>query len=77
MVAELFNDVRNIDTMVAKCQQAYANVSDTTKFAMSDQSCSAMQCIVNFDTINLQLGVILSLITSINPYNNFDVTHLQ
>ena len=41
MVAELFNDTGNIDMMVAKCQQAYANVSDTTIFAMS-MSCSSL-----------------------------------
>ena len=44
MVAELFNDVRNIDTMVAKCQQAYANVSDTTKFAMSKAVALSTAC---------------------------------
>ena len=62
-----------------KCCINYMRLTSifTTNFAMSDQLCSAMQCIVNFDTINLQLGVILSLTTSISPFNNFDVTHLQ
>ena len=73
---------KNFLTSISIRKKSCLNYMRLTRFPQLTLQCLTsrvppMQCIVNFVTINLQLGVILSLTTSISPYNNFDVTHLQ